>query len=275
MFKILTEDCDLHTVLRLPRGTFSPYSQGVKANVVFFTKGYPTETVWIYDCRTNVPSITKKDRPPDGLALHRLRAVLWRGGPKARANRKVSDSKDDRWRSFHISEIKERDFKLDGFKWLREESLGDSDGAIGSRGVGDGRDRRVGGDDRGVERGIASATTTGPGQRGDRAVIEELPEGWAQVRLEEVLEPGGLFDGPFGSSLKTADYVSTGVRVIRLENLANLRFVADKYAYISEQKISPVLRRHTVVARRHSLRIVRRRFDTCLCPAPTRHSSDC
>ena len=39
VFKILTEDCDLHTVLRLPRGTFTPYSHGVKANVVFFTKG--------------------------------------------------------------------------------------------------------------------------------------------------------------------------------------------------------------------------------------------
>jgi type I restriction enzyme M protein len=63
VFKILTEDCDLHTVLRLPRGTFTPYSQGVKANVVFFTKGYATETTWIYDARTNVPQVTKKDRP--------------------------------------------------------------------------------------------------------------------------------------------------------------------------------------------------------------------
>src|SRR5438477_11879048 len=63
VFEILTQDCNLHTVLRLPRGTFSPYSQGVKANVVFFTKGYPTETTWIYDARTNVPGITKKDRP--------------------------------------------------------------------------------------------------------------------------------------------------------------------------------------------------------------------
>src|SRR6266545_4478309 len=35
VFRVLTEDCDLHTVLRLPNGTFSPYSQGVKANVVF------------------------------------------------------------------------------------------------------------------------------------------------------------------------------------------------------------------------------------------------
>src|SRR5437868_2178792 len=61
--KILAEDCDLHTVLRPPRGTFTPYSQGVKANVIFFTKGYATETVWIYDARTNVEQITKKDRP--------------------------------------------------------------------------------------------------------------------------------------------------------------------------------------------------------------------
>jgi type I restriction enzyme M protein len=63
VMKIVTEDCDLHTVLRLPRGTFTPYSQGVKANVVFFTKGPATETTWIYDARTNVPGITKKDRP--------------------------------------------------------------------------------------------------------------------------------------------------------------------------------------------------------------------
>src|SRR5437762_6196731 len=63
VFELLMQDCALHSVLRLPRGTFTPYSQGVKANVVFFTRGYPTETVWICGARTNVPGITKKDRP--------------------------------------------------------------------------------------------------------------------------------------------------------------------------------------------------------------------
>jgi len=57
------QDCNLHTVLRLPRGTFTPYSQGVKANVIFLQKGKPTEAVWIFDARSNVPGITKKDRP--------------------------------------------------------------------------------------------------------------------------------------------------------------------------------------------------------------------
>ena len=63
VFKILMEDCNIHTVLRLPRGTFTPYSQGVKANVIFFQKGLPTEKVWIFDGRSNVPGVTKKERP--------------------------------------------------------------------------------------------------------------------------------------------------------------------------------------------------------------------
>jgi type I restriction enzyme M protein len=126
VFKILTEDCDLHTVLRLPRGTFTPYSQGVKANVVFFTKGMPTESVWIYDARTNVPGITKKDRP---LAAPHFEEFEHRYGndPNGRAKRQAKDSKEDRWRKFHISEVKDRDFKLDGFKWLKDESLDNGD----------------------------------------------------------------------------------------------------------------------------------------------------
>jgi len=126
VFKILTEDADLHTVLRLPRGTFTPYSQGVKANVVFFTKGSPSERVWIYDARTNVPGITKKDRPL--IPAHFAEFEKCFGpDPNGRAKRKPGDSKEDRWRSFPISEVKERQFKLDGFKWLKEESLEDSD----------------------------------------------------------------------------------------------------------------------------------------------------
>lgn len=63
VFKILMQDCNMHTILRLPRGTFTPYAQGVKANVIFLQKGLPTEHVWIFDARSNVEGITKKDRP--------------------------------------------------------------------------------------------------------------------------------------------------------------------------------------------------------------------
>jgi type I restriction enzyme M protein len=126
VMKLVAEDCDLHTVLRLPRGTFTPYSQGVKANVIFFTKGYPTENVWIFDARTNVPGITKKDRPL--TKEHFAEFVKCYGtDPNGKSKRKAADSKDDRWRSLHVTEVAEREFKLDGFKWLKEESLEDAD----------------------------------------------------------------------------------------------------------------------------------------------------
>jgi type I restriction enzyme M protein len=126
IFEILTKDCNLHTVLRLPRGTFSPYSQGVKANVVFFTKGYPTETTWIYDCRSNVPGITKKDRPLTAAHFAEFE-VCYGIDPNARSKRDSSKSKEGRWRSFHISEVKQRDFKLDSFKWIKDDSIEDAD----------------------------------------------------------------------------------------------------------------------------------------------------
>ncbi|HUZ45786.1 MAG TPA: class I SAM-dependent DNA methyltransferase [Terriglobia bacterium] len=126
VFKILTEDCDLHTVLRLPNGTFSPYSPGTKTNVIFFTKGMPTEKVWVYDARTNVPRITKKDRPltPEHFAEFER---CYGPDPFGRSKRSPKDSKEDRWHSFSIDEVKARDYKIDSLKWLKDESLDDSD----------------------------------------------------------------------------------------------------------------------------------------------------
>ncbi len=126
VFKVLTEDCNLHTVLRLPRGTFTPYSQGVKANVIFFTKGEPTTKVWIFDARTNVPGITKKDRPLTEEHFAEFEKC-YGDDPNGRSKRKPSQSKDDRWRSFSIEEVEGKGFKLDGFKWLKEESADDAD----------------------------------------------------------------------------------------------------------------------------------------------------
>ncbi|MEW5051308.1 N-6 DNA methylase [Serratia marcescens] len=63
----LMNKCNLHTILRLPTGIF--YAQGVKTNVLFFTKGSAsnkhqdencTENVWVYDLRSNMPSFGKR-----------------------------------------------------------------------------------------------------------------------------------------------------------------------------------------------------------------------
>jgi type I restriction enzyme M protein len=126
VFRILMEDCDLHTVLRLPRGTFHPYSPGTKTNVIFFTKGSATERTWIYDGRANVPSITKKSRPL--AAKHFIEFErCFRNDPNGRAHRTEDDSDERRWRSFGLDEIRSRQYKLDAFKWIRDEEAGDSD----------------------------------------------------------------------------------------------------------------------------------------------------
>jgi type I restriction enzyme M protein len=124
VFRILTQECDLHTVLRLPNGTFTPYSAGTKTNVVFFTKGPATETVWVFDARTNVPRITKKGRPLTHAHLAAFEACYGLD-PNGRSRRSAGDSREDRWRSFSIAEVRARDFKIDGLKWLKEESLED------------------------------------------------------------------------------------------------------------------------------------------------------
>ena len=124
VFELLMQDCNLHTVLRLPRGTFTPYSQGVKANVIFFQKGLATENVWIFDARSNVPGITKKDRPLIAKHFEEFEKCY---GDDPNGQGKRTDSGDTgRFRKFHLSQVKERDYKLD-ITWLKDESLEDSD----------------------------------------------------------------------------------------------------------------------------------------------------
>ena len=126
VFEILMADCDLHTVLRCPRGTFSPYTEGTQTNVVFLTKGRPTARTWIYDARANVPKITKKARPLSAAHFAEFEACFG-DEPNGLTNRDESDSREGRWKSFTFAEIKERDFKLDTFKWLRDSAAGDAD----------------------------------------------------------------------------------------------------------------------------------------------------
>jgi type I restriction enzyme S subunit len=73
---------------------------------------------------------------------------------------------------------------------------------------------------------------------------DNLPAGWKWERLGNL--PIKIFDGPFGSHLKSSDYIENpGVRVIRLENIGFLEFREDKYSYITNDKYLS-LSNHTV-----------------------------
>src|SRR5213079_2134501 len=45
----LTDECALWAIVSLPGGVFTTAGAGVKTNLLFFTKGKPTERVWYYD----------------------------------------------------------------------------------------------------------------------------------------------------------------------------------------------------------------------------------
>jgi type I restriction enzyme M protein len=129
VFEILMQDCNLHTILRLPRGTFTPYAQGVKANVIFFQKfsgsAEPaTEKVWIYDNRSNIEGITKKDRPL--TAKHFEDFEKYYGTDPNGKSKRTDQGETGRFRCFTMDEIKKRNYKLD-ITWLKDESIEDAD----------------------------------------------------------------------------------------------------------------------------------------------------
>jgi type I restriction enzyme M protein len=44
----LLEDCNVHTIVRLPQSVFAPYAT-VNANLIFFEKGKKTKDIWYYE----------------------------------------------------------------------------------------------------------------------------------------------------------------------------------------------------------------------------------
>ena len=124
----LLEECDVHTLLRLPTGVF--YAQGVKANVLFFDRKPASEipwtkNVWYYDLRTNKHFTLNTNR----LKREDLDEFVKGYCPDNRNNRKATwseESPEGRWRCYSYDEIIARDkASLDIF-WLRDESLEDS-----------------------------------------------------------------------------------------------------------------------------------------------------
>ena len=102
----LMDKCDLHTILRLPTGIF--YAQGVKTNVLFFTRGIVdkgnTKGVWFYDLRTNMPSFGKTNP---------LTEEHFADFEKAYTAEDRNAVSDERWNYFSRDDIKAKQNSLD------------------------------------------------------------------------------------------------------------------------------------------------------------------
>jgi type I restriction enzyme M protein len=120
----LMDKCDLHTILRLPTGIF--YAQGVKTNVLFFTRGAKdkgnTKAVWFYDMRTNAPAFGK--RTPLTRA-HFAEFEKAYGEDSLGKSRRKDQGETGRFRRFTREEIGKRGDNLD-ISWLKDDSVTDS-----------------------------------------------------------------------------------------------------------------------------------------------------
>ncbi len=117
----ILHECDVHTLLRLPTGIF--YSQGVKANVLFFDRRPARETpwtdkLWIYDFRTNKHFTLKESQ----LKFEDLQDFIKCYNPKNRHKREETE----RFHVFTYDKLMQRDkVSLDIF-WLKDDSIEDS-----------------------------------------------------------------------------------------------------------------------------------------------------
>ncbi len=120
----LMDKCSLHTILRLPTGIF--YAQGVKTNVLFFTRGETdkghTKEVWVYDLRANMPQFGKRTvlKPDDFADFEAAFGDDPLGGAASLAKRRDT-GEAGRFRRFTRDEIAARGDSLD-ISWLKDES---------------------------------------------------------------------------------------------------------------------------------------------------------
>ncbi len=112
--KKLLADYNLHTILRLPTGIF--YAQGVRANVLFFSRGGKTSETWVYDYRTGVKHT---------LANNKLERRHLDDFVACYTQKKRTET--ERWHRFAVEELVKRDKTNLDLKWLKEQSDDDAD----------------------------------------------------------------------------------------------------------------------------------------------------
>jgi type I restriction enzyme M protein len=102
----LLEECNLHTIVRLPNSVFKPYAS-IGTNLLFFEKGEPTKDIWFYEHR--VPDGQKAYSMTKPIRIEHFEpCVKWWGG----ASRKKREETEVAWK-VGIDEVKARGYNLD------------------------------------------------------------------------------------------------------------------------------------------------------------------
>src|SRR5713226_6319137 len=102
----LMEECNLHTIVRLPNSVFRPYAS-IGTNLLFFEKGEPTKEIWFYEHQ--VPDGQKAYSMTKPIRVEHLKpCVDWWGGSKRKGRVETEVS----WK-VTAQEVKARGYNLD------------------------------------------------------------------------------------------------------------------------------------------------------------------
>ena len=114
----LLKEFNLHTILRLPTGIF--YANGVKANVIFFTKGEPTKETWYYDYRTGIKH-TLATKPLKRSDLDDFVSCYCSGHMQDRKETWSEENPTGRWKKFSAEELLARDKTSLDISWIKDK----------------------------------------------------------------------------------------------------------------------------------------------------------
>jgi len=122
--KKLIEECNLHTIIRLPGSIFAPYTS-IATNLLFFDKTKVTDEIWFY--RMDMPDGYKAFSKTKPVELKHLQPVIdWWNNREEIKDIKDDESLTDTWKSkkFTVSEIEQLNYNLDqcGFP-VKEEVI--------------------------------------------------------------------------------------------------------------------------------------------------------
>jgi type I restriction enzyme M protein len=155
------EECNLHTIVRLPNSVFAPYTT-IATNLLFFAKGQPTTEVWYYEHRL----------PPGVKAYNKTAPIRFEEFGEIRKWWGNRVENDHAWR-VPLSELRDRGYNLD----IHHPARRVSETVRASSLLAKNRSGQHQIDEASeLLAKLLRDTVTGPGESDQRVVAENLPE---------------------------------------------------------------------------------------------------
>lgn len=111
--KLLLEECNLHTLVRLPNSVFAPYTS-IKTNILFFEKGTPTKDIWYYE--VPLPTGVRAFNRTKPMKLDDFSVCLdWWGEGSSVSQKSARTARQETEQAWQVSidDIVERGYNLD------------------------------------------------------------------------------------------------------------------------------------------------------------------